>query len=147
MKTVIIGQAPSRVSDPSEPLSGRSGARLASLAGVDLPAFREFFDRRNMLSEWPGKAGKGDAWPGAPEARAIAEGLRTGLATRRVVLLGVNVARAFGFPGEPFLWARHWEGVFAFSPHPSGTNRWWNDRRQVEQARRFWRSLVEAPGP
>lgn len=98
-RVVIIGQAPSRLSDPSEPLSGNSGRRLASLAGLSLPEFLDRFERRNLLDAWPGKAGKGDAFVRAGEARALAESLRAGLATRRVVLLGTAVARAFGLPG------------------------------------------------
>lgn len=148
-RVVIIGQAPSRLSDPSEPLSGNSGRRLASLAGLSLPEFLDRFERRNLLDAWPGKAGKGDAFVRAGEARALAESLRAGLATRRVVLLGTAVARAFGFPGAPFEFRPYWEGSFATCPHPSGTNRWWNDRAKVWAAREFWTTLAassKSPG-
>ena len=141
-RVVIIGQAPSRLSDPREPLSGNSGRRLAALSGLTTAEFLDRFERRNLLDAWPGKAGKGDKFAGAGEARALAESLRAGLATRRVVLLGTGVARAFGFPGEPFLFGEHWEGSFAMVPHPSGTNRWWNDRERVAQAQRFWSNLA-----
>ena len=141
-RVVIIGRAPSRTSDHRQPLSGPSGERLAFLCDLTMAEFAARFERRNLLDAWQGKAGKGDAFVRAPEARALAEGLRAGLATRRVVLLGSDVARAFGFPGEPFLFGAHWGGSFAFCPHPSGVNRWWNDPENFERARLFWHTLA-----
>ena len=139
MKVVIIGQAPSRVSDPREPLSGRSGARLAALCGITLPEFLDRFDRRNLLDAWPGKAGKGDVFVGRGEARLLADGLRAALAGRPIVLLGANLAAAFRSTEPAF---RFSPSRIAWSPHPSGISRWWNDPANEERARRFWRSLV-----
>lgn len=146
-RVVIIGQAPSRLSDPSEPLSGNSGRRLAGLAGLSLPEFLDRFERRNLLDAWPGKAGKGDAFVGAGEARGLAESLRAGLAARRVVLLGAGLAAAFRVTLPAMTWGDHWGGRYAWAPHPSGINRWWNTPGNEERARAFWRALADETAP
>src|SRR5436190_20238329 len=53
-------------------------------------------------------------------------------------LSGKNVARCFGFRDVPFLAEIHIYGrrVLIF-PHPSGTNRWWNERRNERRARQL----------
>jgi uracil-DNA glycosylase len=62
-RPIIVGQAPGPNTDPLEPLSGRSGARLAELCGITHPEFLARFDRRNLLPKFPGRSGgKGDAW-------------------------------------------------------------------------------------
>jgi len=56
----------------------------------------------------------------------------------RIVLLGKNVARCFGFNDVPFLAEIHVYGRrFLIFPHPSGTNRWWNERRNERRARQL----------
>jgi uracil-DNA glycosylase len=148
VKHLIVGQAPSRGRDGLEPLSGRSGRRLADLCGLTLEAFLARFDRVNLLAEWPGSAGaKGDAFP-IDEARAAAESLAEVVAARdRIVLLGWNVARAFRFAGDVdgwFDWGRLSRdcGEVVVAPHPSGVNLWWNDPANVARARAFWRALA-----
>lgn len=149
MKVVIVGQAPSRTSDPREPLSGRSGARLAALCGITLTEFLDRFERRNLLGEFPGRreAVEGDYYVGVAEARRIADGLRPALRGRSAVVLGAVNAAAFRITAPAFRF-QELDGLrLAWSPHPSGVSRWWNDRANEERARRFWRSLVEAPCP
>ncbi len=74
VKTILLGIAPSRTSDPVRPFSGRSGARLARL--LDLPerglSLDRVFELRNVLDYWPGRVsgGRGDRFPMA-EARAV----------------------------------------------------------------------------
>lgn len=120
-RVVLVGQAPSRRSDPARPLSGRSGDFLSTAAGFKIGGA---FDLRNLLSGFPGKKGKGDAFP-LWKAKIAAWALCRELKGRRVVLLGQNVARAFGF-GRPELmtWVAGpwplWET--AVLPHPSGIN-------------------------
>ena len=63
MRVLLIGQAPSRMSDPAEPLSGPCGGRLADLCGLSLPDFLARFDRVNLIDRFPGKAAKGDLFP------------------------------------------------------------------------------------
>ena len=103
------------------------------------------FDLVNLLDRWPGKKGKGDAFP-LDEARASARRLNL-WGKPLVILVGRNVARAFGANSVAYL-----EGFLlgyvnaVVIPHPSGLNRWWNDPANTERARRFMRSLLEVPG-
>lgn len=141
-KVIIIGQAPSRLSDAAEPLSGRSGERLARLCGLDLATFLVRFERLNVAENWPGKAGKGDRYFGAREARRAADDLRSLLAGRSVVVLGSANAAAFRLTVPAFRFQQVGEARIAWSPHPSGVNLWWNDPANEDRARRFWRQLA-----
>jgi uracil-DNA glycosylase len=99
-KILFVGQAPSRDTEGGPPFSGRSGRRLASLCGLAHSDLPKMFDLANLLDRWPGKAGKGDAFP-LEEARAGAA--RLDLSGRPlVVLVGRNVARAFGAGGAAY---------------------------------------------
>jgi uracil-DNA glycosylase len=139
---LIVGQAPSASSDPSEPLSGRSGRRLASLCGMTLEEFLRAFDRVNLLPEFPGKASKGDRFPMAA-GRSAAKAILAASQPRRCVLLGTGVWKSFGLPPSPapFLWLPAGPRLFSLCPHPSGVNRWWNDPLNEGQARSFWLRL------
>src|SRR4029079_18615908 len=56
----------------------------------------------------------------------------------RIVLLGKNAARCFGFRDLPFLAEISIYGRrFLILPHPSRTNRWWNERRNEQRARQL----------
>lgn len=156
MKPLLIGQAPGPATDPGLPLSGRCGARLAELCGLELESFLRTFDRVNLVRTFPGKAGKGDAFPIDLARKGAVDLLIFGrLNQRPTVLLGQNVARAFGFPAsgvEFFRW-NYLDGNpsmrLAFAPHPSGVSRWWNDPANEAAARRFFRRLAResTPGP
>lgn len=147
-RILIIGQAPSRTSDPSEPLSGNSGRRLAALCELSHEDFLRRFERINLSNEWLGKAGKGDVVLTPREAREIAGRLRSAAVGRRIVLLGRSVATAFEVPTKPILTFRlYHDAVHAVCPHPSGVNRWWNLPGCEERARRFWTHLASAPDP
>ena len=142
-KIVMIGQAPSRGRSRKEPLTGASGKRLAQLAGLSTQEFRGFFDRANVLRRWPGKNGKGDAFPAA-KARRGAVRLRRELAGRRLILLGSAVARAFGLRDHPLMtWFEHGGLTVAVIPHPSGLNRWWNDSSNTVEAAAFLGDLID----
>lgn len=146
MKTILIGQAPSRTSDPGEPLSGRSGERIAALCGLDLPTFLDTFERYNVLPYWPGKDGKGDRYTAA-EIRHRAELIHSFIAGRKVVILGVINARVLSVTWPMFSFRPHCGAQFAWSPHPSGINRWWNDLLNVSLAESFWRQLAQEHHP
>lgn len=144
MKPLIVGQAPSRFSDPREPLSGRSGRRLAALCGTDLDGFLAAFERVNLIGSHPGKAGKGDSFPLARARRAAAV-VSARFHGRSVVLLGGNVAAALGVAGVDLLrWHKAPGFTFAVCPHPSGVCRWWNSPANEKAARVFWRRLAGA---
>ncbi len=145
MKTLIIGQAPSRTSDPGEPLSGKSGERLARLCGISLSQFICRFDRENLLPAWPGeRAGEGDSFIPVREARELAQRFRRAVSGRRVVVLGATLCCGFDLTQRAFEFAPHWEGEFAWSPHPSGVSRWWNDPENARRAGEFWRELARS---
>jgi len=142
MRTIFIGQAPSRYSDPRRPLiGGRSGTKLQELCGFSLRQYFEAFERRNLLPEWPGPGrDKGDAFP-AGLAHEAAKAMLAGLRARRAVLLGRGVAEAFGLCAPPLEWTRlpcpgGWYEA-AYLPHPSGLNHWWNVAENAAAAARF----------
>ena len=144
-RLVLIGQAPGSKGN-GKPLEGRIGKLLAELTGLTVEDYLRLTERYNLLSRWPGKNGKGDAWP-ADEAAEKAENMTTELTGRRVLLLGRNVARAFGLGDLPLMTWQEWnEGKVALIPHPSGIVRWWNDKKNKKEAGDFFRDAVEDLG-
>lgn len=152
MTVVLVGQAPNqatRVHDrPGLALTGACGRFLADLAGLSMAAYLRRTERVNLLTFWPGKDGKGDAFP-APWAEMAAGDLRKTLGGRTVLLLGAGVARAFHV--EHLGWMR-WATVGAgpedlmtvsVLPHPSRVNRWWNSPANRAQAREFLREVLK----
>lgn len=152
MRPLLIGQAPGPRSDPGEPLSGRCGARLAELAGLQPERFLRDFRRVNLIERFPGKSAKGDLFPLDLARKGAVQILLTGaFQSTKVVLLGDNVARAFGFkPGSypllRFLPTGATRLGIAFCPHPSGVNRWWNEKKNLRAAAKFWRELARDCG-
>lgn len=139
-RVVLVGQAPYRGGDPTKPLTGRTGKKLAKLAGLKFPVqYARTFELRNVLDFYPGRSphGKGDAFP-LVDARMAADELVRELSGRTVVMLGQGVARAFRIPGLPFLnWHVERGIVWGLMPHPSPIVRWWNIEENVERAREF----------
>lgn len=129
-------------------ITGSVGRKLAELAGFDLRKREElrFFAsvaRRNLNRRFNGKNGKGDAFD---RAEALESARRILLEPfHRVVLLGEEVARAFGFkfsaleirklPNDP--------RRFLCFPHPSGINLWWNDDFNRFRAEKRLREFVD----
>jgi hypothetical protein len=120
----------------------------------------------NLLDAWPGAAvGGGSQFPheaGVDAASALVEFVTARVPRARLVLLGRRVARAFGV-GEDRPWFE-WSGLTWKSaalgptganprgllevvvfPHPSSTSHFWNERANVDAARRFLLSLVRPP--
>jgi hypothetical protein len=135
-KIGLVGQAPSRRGDPCKPLAGPNGQKIARLAGMsydELIACR----RKHLNKHYSGKRGKGNAFDRA-KGRVNAADVLLDWRVERIVLLGKNVARCFGFRDVPFLAEIHIYGRrFLIFPHPSGTNRWWNERRNERRARQL----------
>jgi len=138
MRTAIIGQAPGREFENLPALQGKTLRRLMGLAGSKTEfEFRDYFEALNVLPHWPGKSGKGDAFP-IEEAKKAAVRLEKYLVDRRVIFLGDLVAIVFGWSRTPKLqWRQCAAYEFAVLPHPSGINRWYNNPRNVSQASRF----------
>ncbi len=100
-RLVLVGQAPGRSSGPARPIMGPSGRRLAELAGLGFPGeYEAWFERLNLLPEYPGKgSSQNDAFVLA-RARLAAWELFPALVGRRGVLLGRGVADAFRLGGS-----------------------------------------------
>ena len=135
-KIGLVGQAPSRRGDPRKPLAGPNGQKIARLAGMsydELIACR----RKHLNTHYSGKRGKGDAFDHA-KGNVNAADVLLDWRVERIVLLGKNVARCFGFRDLPFLAEiRIYGRRFLIFPHPSGANRWWNERRNERRARQL----------
>jgi len=137
----LVGQAPSRRSDGKEafPKGARSAKRLSTLIGGDV---RRLFDAENLLDRWPGKAGKGDSFPIEIARKKAIELLETDRHDI-LILFGRKVAEAFGLGDARWFEERRIgrRSLYAV-PHPSGINLWWNDRTNVEKARRFFEEVA-----
>lgn len=143
MKSLLIGEAPSKNEHPPTPLEGRIGRRLAEYAGISFEDFLERFERMNLLAVRQDTKEKGFEFD-ADQARINA--MRLDIAPNRtVVLLGHRVARAFGLRNATYF--KLYDGGQGRSlyviPHPSGVNRWWNDVENQIEAARFMRSLAK----
>jgi hypothetical protein len=135
-KIGLVGQAPSRRGDPRKPLAGPNGQKIARIAGMsydELIACR----RRHLNTHYMKKRGEADAFDHA-KGKVNAADVLLDWRVERIVLLGKNVARCFGFRDLPFLAEiRIYGRRFLIFPHPSGTNRWWNERSNERRARRL----------
>ena len=131
-KGLVVGQAPG-TSGEAFARSTTTVRRLATLCGVSCSGsdeLHELFDFVNLLDSYPGRSasGVGDAFD-FKAARAAASGIP--LVSRPVVLLlGSNVARAFGLPNNVL----QWQGNILVLPHPSGINHFWNEPAAVALA-------------
>jgi uracil-DNA glycosylase len=149
-RPVFVGQAPSRHGDPTKPLTGRPGRKLAELASMVPMEFYLSTVRVNLLPYYVGTNGDGDAFP-MPDARGNAERMAPVLDGRTVVLVGRRVAEAFGCRLGWFEWGDdHFAARggtvrirYATIPHPSGRNRFWNDQENTQAARRFMTELMK----
>jgi len=146
-RLLMIGQAPGRKGDPSDPLGGKIGHRLAKLAGVEYERYVEATERMNLFDEWPGKDGKEDKWD-AKAARSKAKKLESSLRGRRVLFVGGNVAKAFGEKPAWLEWEDSEElaAEIAAIPHPSGIVLWWNEAENREAAGEFLQDAFKMEG-
>lgn len=153
MRPLLVGQAPgpnTRADCPLYPVPSTSaGGRLAMLMGLDRHAYLSSFDRVNVLYDFPGKVKKEDKFP-MREARLAARCMTPLFAGRVVVLIGRNVATAFGHADMPwFTWRTLGLGPhqlpaeLAIIPHPSGRCRTYNAAETREEARAFFGGLLE----
>lgn len=136
----VIGQAPGRDVPCGPSLSGRAGRMLAGLAGMRETRLRELAVFENVLKFWPGKAGKGDAFP-MSLAREAAAGFAFAPG-ETVLLVGRKTAEAFGVRGSFLEWRPFHRGHVAIFPHPSGINTWWNDGGNRRRATLFLRRFL-----
>lgn len=133
MNPVLVGTDPKQDGlEPFDPLYP-SGRRLAQLMGLPPQVFRLRTDRVNL------HAGMQDQTTDSHAARNLLPLLRG----RRVVLLGNQVAQAFGVEPDWFQWSRHPEGfVVSVAPHPSARSTWWNSKANVQRASDYFLALA-----
>lgn len=148
LRPLLIGQAPGPHTHPDLPLFPEprtsAGGRLLALTGLSHNEYMARFDRVNLLYHYFGKhANDVDKFPQA-QARAAAEAMRSFLVGREVLLVGRDVATAFGHADTPWLeWHTDpWEFRFAVLPHPSGRNHWYNCSENKLAASNFMRAWV-----
>ena len=110
-------------------------------------------DFLNVFSRYQGKGAGGDRFP-FPEAARLATAMCPLLQDRRVILLGANVARAFG--AKLFRYLEVYElrdpqnvrrivtPFLSVIPHPSGVNRLYNNPETKHNVSFFLRRLHEA---
>lgn len=136
MKLMIVGTKPNDTiwKPGSRALVGsRSGDRLARLMGVDLTDGR--VETRNLFEAH--EVVKVDCRRRAAEVLDYCK--RHGVT--HVVFL-VNPRRVVDTAAARLKWYEDVGGMsIAFSPHPSGLSRWWNDEDNRQAALRFWRHL------
>lgn len=150
-RIVLIGQAPSKNEDPSKPLTGRPGRKLAEFAGLTFPTeYARLFERVNLLREFPGETldGKGDLFP-ITTAFMAANELKPELRGRVVIMLGRNVASAIGHEChgdrcmEWFEWRASEGTMWGLMPHPSPRNRMWQKPLMHQQGSEFMHEASE----
>lgn len=150
MNVLFVGQAPGRRAPRTARAFGGPGAgsRLAKLCGLTHGEFLSRCRTANLIKGWPGKNGKGDAFPFAVARRGLHRIIKTDLwrDADRIVFVGQGVARVV-LPNistvmvkRPCEW---YFSRFAYLPHPSGVNRWYNDRSNTRRAETFLRALVK----
>lgn len=135
-RPVLVGEANPYGGDPEFALypspPGCSGERLCNLIlQLDPDDYVERFERCNLCPHHFG----------VREARERAAALLAQSPSRRFVLLGAKVARAFGLAWAPFtrgevraeypVATHSWVQL----PHPSGLSRSWNEPGAFERAR------------
>lgn len=148
---VLIGEAPGRSADPSKPVphlplsSPSTRGKLIWLFGIGA------YDRAlkfNLFSSWPGKSGKGDLFDveaATPAMVAINRALDRIDVEWTVVLLGFRVAATMT-KARPHLleYFAPWSTcnrTYVIIPHPSGINRWWNEKPNRDRAVRRCRKI------
>lgn len=128
------------------PLPEKAPEFIRWLSGALEPQYESVYETKILLPWWPGPdRGKGKTYPAA-DARIAARKMAETLLRRRVVLLGRDVARAFGLAPAiaPFLWVpgeRDWPGEptrFAFCPYPDEAEKFWRDGRNRGAGARFF---------
>lgn len=142
-KIVFVGYCPSHRGSPEKPLDGPgTGHRLAALCGMSHEGYLRKFERVNLHYDTPLKRDSATKKRGELSAAHIRHRYRG----RRIILLGHEVLEAFGL--DQCLSIAVWSVVMrdetrvSFIPHPSGLNRWYNDKKNIRRVEKFLRGLV-----
>lgn len=163
-RVLLVGQAPGADGDV-RPLTGTMGLRLAELAGLTEVAGTEdvprdewiglWFDRANVLDHYPGRKGKGHAFPPGAAFGAAANMWDRTRDHDRVLYCGKAVFDAFRRVSKLSAGSEYARDVemlrwhedrargqlYAWMPHTSMIVPWWNDPANVRRASDFLRDL------
>lgn len=157
LRPLLIGQAPGPRTDPEMPLfpvpSTSAGGRLQDLMGLRRGQYLEMFERVNLLPYFPGSNSQGDKFPMRP-AKLAASVMKPLLVDRTVIMVGRQVAQAFGHEAEFLEWTElrcrrpsHHPRCPGLAkvlviPHPSGRNHWYNNAENKRTAEEVLQKLV-----
>ncbi|MCI4370856.1 MAG: hypothetical protein L3J81_05970 [Thermoplasmata archaeon] len=100
----------------------------------------------NLLAFYPGREGKGAAFPKVVAANAARRVLAKLVPGSTLIMLGHRVAEAFGVRVDYFAWGRIGSSRAVVFPHPSGINRWWNVPANRRRASVFLRGALSGGG-
>ena len=120
-------------SEALSPLVPRSaGEKFWQMTGLTKEQYAQAFDRDNLFF-WLDKRRSIERRRDA--ARAVICRVDETIPDVRIIALGKVVAEAFGMVNTqvPLVWRGHTVLV----PHPSGLNRWYNDKSNARRARVF----------
>ena len=134
-KTLILGIQRGKPGSGNVLVPSASGARLAKLIGISQSEILERFEVDNLFED---------------DADVTLEGARVRLAAllmgpkppERVIGLGDIFRASLKLSTWPFTWHQLGDTKVAWTPHPSGRNRFWNDQENVTRAADFWSSQV-----
>lgn len=144
----MIGESPG-TGYPDEPvLGGRFSKKMAKVMSIEEPIFLSMFIRSNLI-DFPVKDWNTASRILAKHTISLVEPF---LDQRIVFLAGRRVAAEFGVVDvDYYREVAHMKtlpcgndvtyGTIVI-PHPSGRNRWWNDRNNTAEAKRFWRDWL-----
>lgn len=140
MLLVIAEQAPTRISR-IRPWRTYTGRRLARLIGIEVEQAETISYWRNVRMTRR-EAREEIGRRGDQILEDLGDATRYG-DVRLVVVLGRTASNAVGMAGEDELrhtW-KHGKRILMI-PHPSGRNRWWNDRRKAARAKEMLRRAI-----
>lgn len=131
---VIVGQAPAIA-------PGRTSARVKELFGIEEEELKQRAEWINLIDEYPGKDGKGDAFDLALAAEKAAT---LDFTNKRAIFLGQNVAMAFGLTSkiDYMRWYDMHGGRIAMIPHPSPINFYYNDVHAKMKVSQFCKTVL-----
>jgi len=154
MKPLLVGQAPGPNTDPDLPLApfprSSAGGRLAEFAGLTADEYLDLFDRTNLLHTFPGRTKRDDKWP-ARHAEIAASAMKPLLGGRSLILVGRNVAEAFGYPAQhldfhQWFFDPKWKYSVSVVPHTSGRSHWYRKPGNMELAKNYWEEAIRRFG-
>jgi len=162
---LLLGEAPSKSGDRywMFPLSGAVAETLCRVAEIPPQpggtrygqwtwALYDHFECENLIERWPGRQGRGSAFP-IEVARPLAVALLSRIEGRVVVVLGSRLASLFTLATKS--WhekavvvddhgvVHHARCEIAAIPHPSGLNRVLNDPAERERSGAVLREAMQ----